>query len=77
LNLFDFIVCFLAAVRIGSIDGQFIANPSRQQMQKSDLNLVVSVNPKGHLGKIKTFHSIKILCRFFSDDRCISKSFIG
>ncbi|CAF0909867.1 unnamed protein product [Rotaria sordida] len=39
----------IAAVRIGSIDGKFIANPTRQQMQKSDLNLVVSVNPKGHL----------------------------
>ncbi|CAF3657770.1 unnamed protein product [Rotaria sp. Silwood1] len=39
----------IAAVRIGSIDGQFIVNPTRQQMQKSDLNLVVSVNPKGHL----------------------------
>ncbi|CAF3194369.1 unnamed protein product, partial [Rotaria sp. Silwood2] len=39
----------IAAVRIGSIDGQFIMNPTRQQMQKSDLNLVVSVNPKGHL----------------------------
>ncbi|CAF0885958.1 unnamed protein product [Adineta ricciae] len=39
----------IAAVRIGSIDGRFIVNPSRQQMQKSDLNLVVSVNPKGHL----------------------------
>lgn len=46
--------CFvlLAAVRIGSIDGQLIANPSRQQMQKSDLNLVVSVNQKGQLGKL-------------------------
>jgi polyribonucleotide nucleotidyltransferase len=42
-----------AAVRIGSIDGQFVMNPSRQQMQKSDLNLVVSVNPKGHLGNVR------------------------
>ncbi|CAF1548001.1 unnamed protein product, partial [Adineta steineri] len=39
----------IAAVRIGSIDGQFIVNPNRQQIQKSDLNLVVSVNSKGHL----------------------------
>ncbi|UJR15373.1 hypothetical protein I4U23_002321 [Adineta vaga] len=39
----------IAAVRVGSIDGQFIANPSREQMQKSDLNLVVSVNSKGEL----------------------------
>ncbi|CAF3353393.1 unnamed protein product [Rotaria socialis] len=38
-----------AAVRIGSIDGKFIMNPTREQLQKSDLNLVVSVNPKGHL----------------------------
>jgi polyribonucleotide nucleotidyltransferase len=43
----------LAGVRVGSIDGQFIANPTRQQMQKSDLNLVVSVNSKGHLGNEK------------------------
>jgi polyribonucleotide nucleotidyltransferase len=42
---------FSAAVRVGSINGQFIANPTRQQMQTSDLNLVVSVNQKGHLGK--------------------------
>ncbi|CAF2787168.1 unnamed protein product [Rotaria sp. Silwood2] len=49
LNLYQFINILLAAVRIGSIDGQFIMNPTRQQMQKSDLNLVVSVNPKGHL----------------------------
>ena len=41
---------FSAAVRVGCIDGQLIANPSRQQMQKSDLNLVVSVNQKGQLG---------------------------
>lgn len=46
-----FIAATLAAVRIGSINGQFIANPTRQQMEKSDLNLVVSVNPKGHLGR--------------------------
>ncbi|CAF3860663.1 unnamed protein product, partial [Rotaria magnacalcarata] len=39
----------IAAVRIGSIDGKFIMNPTREQLQKSDLNLVVSVNPKGHL----------------------------
>ena len=39
-----------AGVRVGSIDGKLIANPSRQQMQKSDLNLVVSVNQNGHLG---------------------------
>jgi polyribonucleotide nucleotidyltransferase len=53
MDLFHLIVYFLAAVRIGSIDGQFIVNPTRQQMQKSDLNLVVSVNRKGHLGKNK------------------------
>jgi polyribonucleotide nucleotidyltransferase len=51
VDLFDLIVYFLAAVRIGSINDQFIVNPTRQQMQKSDLNLVVSVNQKGHLGK--------------------------
>lgn len=43
-------VGLLAAVRVGCIDGQLIANPNRQQMQKSDLNLVVSVNQKGQLG---------------------------
>jgi len=53
MDLFHLIVYFLAAVRIASIDGQFIVNPTRQQMQKSDLNLVVSVNQKGHLGKNK------------------------
>jgi len=55
LHFLHFIRILLASVRIGSIDGQFIENPTRQQMQKSDLNLVVSVNSKGHLGKNLVF----------------------
>ncbi|CAF1633504.1 unnamed protein product, partial [Didymodactylos carnosus] len=34
----------IGAIRTGYINGEFIANPTRQQMQLSDLNLVMSVN---------------------------------
>lgn len=66
----------LAAVRVGCIDGQFIANPNRQQMQKSDLNLVVSVNQKGQLGNTLVPFSPDHLFVYSSDDRCICQSFI-
>jgi len=46
VNVFDLTVYFLTAIRISSIDDQFIVNPTRQQMQKSDLNSVVLVNQK-------------------------------
>ena len=52
LLLLTILSMYLAGVRVGSIDGKFIANPSREQMQRSDLNLVVSVNQKGHLGNL-------------------------
>jgi polyribonucleotide nucleotidyltransferase len=34
----------LAAVRVGRIDGQFVANPTQSEMEKSDLNLIYAGN---------------------------------
>ncbi|MBW2066118.1 MAG: polyribonucleotide nucleotidyltransferase [Deltaproteobacteria bacterium] len=34
----------IAAVRVGRIDGKFVANPTRSQQEKSDINLIVAGN---------------------------------
>lgn len=67
------------AVRIGSINEKLIVNPTRQEMKKSDLNLVISVNEKGELGNeenSETFVSTNILISRFSDDRRLGESFL-
>jgi len=38
-----------AAVQVGRADGQFIANPTPQQMEKSDMNIIVSGTRNGIL----------------------------
>jgi polyribonucleotide nucleotidyltransferase len=32
----------IACVRVGRIDGQFVANPTRQELEESDINLIVA-----------------------------------
>jgi len=34
----------IAAVRVGRVDGQFVANPTRSQQDESDINLIVAGN---------------------------------
>ncbi len=52
--------CSVAAVRVGRVDGEFIVNPTRSQMEYSDLELVVA----GHRDAI---NMIEIGCRELSE----------
>jgi polyribonucleotide nucleotidyltransferase len=38
-----------AAVQVGRVDGEFIANPTPQQMEKSDMNIIVAGTRNGLL----------------------------
>jgi polyribonucleotide nucleotidyltransferase len=37
----------VATMRVGLIDGRFVANPTRPQVAQSELNMIVSANPEG------------------------------
>ena len=44
----------IGAVRVGCVDGQFVANPTIQEMEKSTLELVTDTEawrPSGHGGE--------------------------
>lgn len=41
----------LGCVRVGMIDDQFVINPSRKQLEKSPINLVLTVGPNKNIGK--------------------------
>ncbi|MBI4242598.1 MAG: polyribonucleotide nucleotidyltransferase [Planctomycetes bacterium] len=37
----------MVAARIGMVDGKYVINPTRDQLEKSSLDLVVAINPNG------------------------------
>ncbi len=49
-----------AAVQVGRVEGQFIANPTPQQMEKSDMNIVVAGTRQGLL-------MVEGECRFITE----------
>ena len=51
----------VGAIRVGRIDGQFIANPTHSQDEKSDMNIVIA-------GTMDSVIMVEAGCKFVSED---------
>jgi polyribonucleotide nucleotidyltransferase len=60
----------IAAVRVGRVDGQFVANPTLQQMAESDLEIVVS-------GSREAVMMVEGESEFFSEQEMLDAIFFG
>jgi polyribonucleotide nucleotidyltransferase len=60
----------IAAVRVGRVDGQFIANPTLQQMEESDLDIIVA-------GSSEAVIMVEGEAKFLSEQEMLEAIFFG
>ena len=51
-------MCSLGAVQVGCIDNEIVINPTRKELQQSQMNLVVAAAEKSKVGRWCSFFII-------------------